>query len=65
MSKMNKWLCRFIILGGTINTFSELVFGESDEFDYNIDYYDPSDQLAMEIEVQPYNGNKMLFCFHK
>ena len=63
MSNMNKWLCRFIIIGGAINSFSQSVFGQSDELDYNIDYYDPSDQIAMEIEVQPYNGNQTSFHF--
>ena len=62
--KVTKWLCQFIIIGETINSFGKLVFGQSDEYDYivapsdTLDYYDPSDQLAMEIEVQPYNGMK-------
>ena len=63
--KLTKWLCQFIIIGETIYSFGKLVYGQSDEYDYmiapddSLDYYDPSDQLAMEIEVQPYNGEKI------
>ena len=59
---VNECIHRFVIISGIINSICMSTLGQLNEYD-TYDYYDPSDQLAMEIEVQPYNGTVKAFAF--
>ena len=61
---LEKSLYDLILFIAIIYFVAKSTYGQSDEYyDYDIDY-DPLDQIAMEMEVRPYNGKILSITFY-